>query len=63
MATHAPRFTLKIAKVWPPARDIRVNQLKKIFGMIDYVIHLYNLAKFGLGKSFGDSGTELHNYT
>ena len=31
--------------------------MKKIFGMIDYLIGLNNLAKFGFGKIFRDGGT------
>ena len=31
--------------------------MEKIFGTIDYLIDLNNLAKFGFGKIFGDGGT------
>ena len=31
--------------------------IEKIFGTIDYVINLNNIAKFGFGKIFGDGGT------
>ena len=40
---------------------IRGNQLKNFFGMIDYVIDLNNLAKFGFGKIFPDGGTHTQH--
>ena len=47
-------------EVWPIARDTQVNQLKNIFGTIDYVINLNELAKFGSGKIFRDWGTVIY---
>ena len=51
-----PWFTLKMAKFYPFPKNIRVNRLKNIFGTIDYVIDLNNLAKFGYGNIFPDGG-------
>ena len=48
-------------KVWPLAKNIRANRLKKIFGTIDNVIDLNNLAKCGFGKNFPDGGTHTQH--
>ena len=43
--------------VWPLAKRHPSEPIEKIFGTINYVIDLYNLAKFGFWKIFGDWGT------
>ena len=58
MATHGLHWKWQFD---PIAKDIRVNRLKKIFGTIDYVIDLNNLAKFGFGKIFPDWGTHTQH--
>ena len=47
-------------KVWPLAKDIRVNRLKNSC-RIDHVIDLNNLAKFGFEKIFPDGDTHTQH--
>ena len=42
---------------WTPCQRHPSEPIEKIFGTIDYVIDLNNLAKFGFGKIFRDRGT------
>ena len=47
---------------WPsltPRQRHPNEPIEKIFGTIDYVINLNNLAKFGFGTIFGDGGTYI----
>ena len=40
-----------------PCQRHASEPIEKIFGTIDYIIDLNNLAKFGFGEIFGDWGT------
>ena len=44
-------------RILTPCQRHPSEPIEKIFGMIDYVIDLNNLAKFGSGKIFRDWGT------
>ena len=54
MATYALHWKWRIST---PCQRHPSDPIEKIFGTIDYVIDLNNLAKFGFGKIFRDWGT------
>ena len=54
MATHGLHWKWQSLT---PCQRHPSEPIEKIFGEIDYVIDLNNLAKFGFGKIFGDGGT------
>ena len=54
MATHGLHWKWQSLT---PCQRHPSEPIEKIFGAIDYVIDLNNLAKFGFGKIFGDGGT------
>ena len=54
MATHGLHWKWQSLT---PCQRHPSEPIEKIFGMIDYVIDLNNLAKFGFGKLFP---TEVH---
>ena len=58
MATHGLHW--KWQSLTPCQRHTS-KPIEKIFGMIDYVIDLNNLAKFGSGKIFPDGGTHTQH--
>ena len=54
MATHGLHWKRQSLT---PCQRHPSEPIEKIFGTIDYVINLNNLAKFGFEKIFGDGGT------
>ena len=54
MATHGLHWKWQSLT---PCQRHPSEPIEKIFGTIDYVIDLNNLAKFGFGKIFEDGGT------
>ena len=58
MATHGLHWKWQSLT---PCQRHPSEPIEKIFGMIDYVIDLNNLAKFGFGKIFADGGTHTQH--
>ena len=58
MATHGLHWKWQSLT---PCQTPEWTAIEKIFGMIDYVIDLNNLAKFGFGKNFPDGGTHTQH--
>ena len=58
MATHGLHWKWRSLI---PCQRHPSEPIEKIFGLIDYVIDLNNLAKFGFGKIFPDGGTHTQH--
>ena len=58
MATHGLHWKWRSLT---PCQRHPSEPIEKIFGTIDYVIDLNNLAKFGFGKIFPDGGTHTQH--
>ena len=58
MATHGLHWKWQSLT---PCQRHPSEPIEKIFGTIDYVIDLNNLAKFGFGKIFPDGGTHTQH--